>query len=605
MFFEAVQTMRFIFVTAAFLLQTAFSLPAPWQVLTSDCVKFPSPTNGLAYCRTDYCVVRCNDGFQFEKLPADGYFCHPHGVWSSVPPGKNVPWPNCTQKDDGKQMSDVYTAHAVGPGTGKVKLKQSRKPKLPDTVPPSITNCPHDINKISDTDPVQATWDEPDISDNSGVFISIASISSGSLFRYGTHNVQYTANDEAGNEASCQFKVIIQKPDPLCTVAPPSDGALACGTLHYPDTGNKEKTWQFCIPLCIKGTDFHRRPGLVSFCKSSQSTSSWFHLDQSWQTVNSQMPQSCIVRRRAGSRRGDDLQFYEGDCNEMPVHSQILFRVGQMLAKDPFVLSQCALKPETCEKYWVSDSTVHCGPGDNQKDTEPPVVISCPQNIELETQRGNPYWNNLPEVSWKEPVFEDNSREPLKITKEGSSVNSGDKLAYGQYSVVYTATDSSGNTAKCSFQITVKPMACTMELPEYGAIVCGYPTVEGMDLLTIDCIVLCRSKHQFNRNPYPIYACSEEGLWWTLTSTFDPIGPHLPSLNYTCRESDVHTKPKPADENFYFDGDCHDREVQEVLMGHLEYFQRRTSAYQYCQLNRDSCRKWKGYRNVTVFCGGH
>ncbi|RXM37295.1 Sushi, von Willebrand factor type A, EGF and pentraxin domain-containing protein 1 [Acipenser ruthenus] len=320
-----------------------------------------------------------------------------------------------------------------------------------DTVPPSIKNCPQDISKISDTDPVQATWDEPDISDNSGVFISIASISSGSLFRYGTHNVQYTANDEAGNEASCQFKVIIQ------------------------------------------------------------------------------------IRRRAGSRRGDDLQFYEGDCNEMPVHSQILFRMGQMLAKDPFVLSQCALKPETCEKYWVSDSTVHCGPGDNQKDTEPPVVISCPQNIELETQRGNPYWNNLPEVSWKEPVFEDNSREPLKITKEGSSVNSGDKLAYGQYSVVYTATDSSGNTAKCSFQITVKPMACTMELPEYGAIVCGYPTVEGMDLLTIDCIVLCRSKHQFNRNPYPIYACSEEGLWWTLTSTFDPIGPHLPSLNYTCR----------------------------------------------------------------------
>ncbi|XP_043360773.1 uncharacterized protein LOC122458027 [Dermochelys coriacea] len=309
------------------------------------------------------------------------------------------------------------------------------------------------------------------------------------------------------------------------------------------------------------------------------------------------------VRSRSGSRRGDSLQYYEGDCNEQAVKKNILVTVEQIVAKDPSVISQCNRHPNTCGNVRISDLSVNCGPGNNQRDTEPPVVISCPQNIEIETKKGNPYWNDLPELSWKEPVFEDNSRGPLTIIKGGSNVNNGDKLAYGQYSVEYIATDISGNQAKCSFEISVKSIACTMELPEHGAIVCGYPSVEGMDLMTIDCIVLCQSKYQFSRDPYPIYACSEEGLWWTFTSTFTPIGPNLPSLNHKCLEPDIHKKPKVVDQNFYFDGDCHDRAVQDVLVGHLEYFQRKTSAYQYCKLNREFCRKWNGYRNVTVFCG--
>ncbi|XP_065418060.1 hyalin-like isoform X3 [Chrysemys picta bellii] len=433
---------------------------------------------------------------------------------------------NC--EDNQKKSPEIYTAHVEGRGATAMKIKWPKKSKQPDTIPPTITNCPWDITITTKTDPVQVSWEQPEISDNSGVFTSVASISSGSCFRYGTHQVQYTAHDEAGNEASCQFKVTIQKPDLSCTAQPPTDGSLACGMLSYPGSGMNK--WQFCVPFCMKSTGFHRRAWSVFFCQSSQSGTSWFHLDEAWQMTKAHMPETCT-------------------------------------------------------------------------DTEPPVVISCPQNIEIETKKGNLYWNDLPEFSWKEPVFEDNSRGPLTITKGGSNVNNGDKLAYGQYSVEYIATDLSGNQAKCSFEISVKSIACTMELPEHGAIVCGYPSMDGMDLMTIDCIVLCQSKYQFSRDPYPIYACSEEGLWWTFTSTFTPIGPNLPSLNHKCQEPDIHKKPKVVDQNFYFDGDCHDRAVQVMLIGHLEYFQRKTSAYQYCELNREFCRKWNGYRNVTVFCG--
>ncbi|KYO33735.1 hypothetical protein Y1Q_0008861 [Alligator mississippiensis] len=39
------------------------------------------------------------------------------------------------------------------------------------------------------------------------------------------------------------------------------------------------------------------------------------------------------------------------------------------------------------------------------------------KNIEIETKQGNPYWNDLPELSWKEPAFEDNSRGSIKNHK--------------------------------------------------------------------------------------------------------------------------------------------------------------------------------------------
>nr|XP_048725936.1 uncharacterized protein LOC125645055 [Caretta caretta] len=586
---------------ASVCLLTVSSLLSPGQMPPSACKKFPSPTNGFLYCRADYCIIRCKDGFQFDSEPANGYLCHPTGVWTAVPPEESVPWPNCTLKDNQKKSPEIYTAHAEGRGATAMKIKRPKKSQQPDTIPPTITNCPWDITITTETDPVQVTWEQPEISDNSGVFTSIASISSGSCFRYGTHQVQYTAHDEAGNEASCQFKVTIKKPDLSCTAQPPTDGSLACGTLSYPGSGMNK--WQFCVPFCMKSTGFHRRAGSVFFCQPSQSGTSWFHLDEAWQMTKAHMPETCTVRRRTGSRRGDSLQYYEGDCNEQAVKKNILATVEQIVAKDPSVISQCNKHPNTCGNFRISDLSVNCGPGNNQGDTEPPVVISCPQNIEIETKKGNSYWNDLPELSWKEPVFEDNSRGPLTITKGGSNVNNGDKLAYGQYSVEYIATDLSGNQAKCSFEISVKSIACTMELPEHGAIVCGYPSVEGMDLMTIDCIVLCQSKYQFSRDPYPIYACSEEGLWWTFTSTFMPIGPNLPSLNHKCQEPNIHKKPKVVDQNFYFDGDCHDRAVQDMLVGHLEYFQRKTSAYQYCELNREFCRKWNGYRNVTVFCG--
>ena len=58
-------------------------------------------------------------------------------------------------------------------------------------------------------------------------------------------------------------------------------------------------------------------------------------------------------------------------------------------------------------------------------------------------------------VNWERPIFTDNSGIPVIVT---SNRVSGDLFdAPGTYEVVYTASDSSGNTNNdCTFRITLK-----------------------------------------------------------------------------------------------------------------------------------------------------
>ena len=79
-----------------------------------------------------------------------------------------------------------------------------------DTTDPIIT-CPADVVVQSQT-PAVATWTAPTVSDNvtpANQIIVVMSHSSGSTFPVDTTPVMYTAFDQANNQASCTFNVII------------------------------------------------------------------------------------------------------------------------------------------------------------------------------------------------------------------------------------------------------------------------------------------------------------------------------------------------------------------------------------------------------------
>ncbi|WP_430405764.1 HYR domain-containing protein [Fluviicola sp.] len=104
----------------------------------------------------------------------------------------------------------------------------------------------------------------------------------------------------------------------------------------------------------------------------------------------------------------------------------------------------------TTVTYALTDAggnTVTCTFDVEVTDTEAPVITSCPSNISV---------SNDPSVcgamvTWTLPVATDNC-PGVTMT---STHNSGDNFPLGTTTVTYSATDAAGNTATCTFDITV------------------------------------------------------------------------------------------------------------------------------------------------------
>jgi hypothetical protein len=80
-------------------------------------------------------------------------------------------------------------------------------------------------------------------------------------------------------------------------------------------------------------------------------------------------------------------------------------------------------------------------------DTEDPVISNCPENITVSNDAGS--CGAI--VNWTPPTATDNSGS-VNLT---SNFEPGSFFPVGTTTVTYTATDAAGNTATCSFEVTV------------------------------------------------------------------------------------------------------------------------------------------------------
>ncbi|TRX33260.1 HYR domain-containing protein [Flavobacterium sp. ZT3R18] len=83
-------------------------------------------------------------------------------------------------------------------------------------------------------------------------------------------------------------------------------------------------------------------------------------------------------------------------------------------------------------------------------DTEKPVFSYCPSNITVSNDLGN----CSAVVTWTTPSATDNCTAPGSLVWVKSHL-SGSTFPVGATTVTYTATDAAGNTATCSFTVTV------------------------------------------------------------------------------------------------------------------------------------------------------
>lgn len=82
-------------------------------------------------------------------------------------------------------------------------------------------------------------------------------------------------------------------------------------------------------------------------------------------------------------------------------------------------------------------------------DLEPPIVDFCQSPPVFLINNDE---DVASEVEWDEPIFHDNSLEPLKISKSHEFGN----FPLGVTTVTYLAWDSSGNKATCQIDIEIQ-----------------------------------------------------------------------------------------------------------------------------------------------------
>jgi nucleoside-specific outer membrane channel protein Tsx len=75
---------------------------------------------------------------------------------------------------------------------------------------PKVLECPADVAITTTNDKERVSWDDPKFQDNYDPQPRISSDRhTGTFFTFGKTKVTYTATDSSGNEATCQFNVIV------------------------------------------------------------------------------------------------------------------------------------------------------------------------------------------------------------------------------------------------------------------------------------------------------------------------------------------------------------------------------------------------------------
>ncbi len=363
-----------------------------------------------------------------------------------------------------------------------------------ETTPPTIS-CPSNITQSTDPDQCSAVvnFTTPTANDNCPGATVMCNPATGSTFQKGITTVNCTATDAAGNTAQCSFTVTVndaQSPTITC----PSN------ITQSTDEGGCSTVVNFATP---ESTDNCPGVGTVTCSPASGST-----FPKGTTTV------TCSATDAAGNNGSCSFTVTVNDteppsitCPSNVVTTTDLGQCASVVTySDPAVSDNCSgvgspvCNPPSGSTFPQGVTTVNCTVSDSAgnssncqftvtvNDTEPPS-ITCPSDILFTTPGPS---DSCGVVNYVTSKPSDNCSAESVVCSPAS----GFCFPLGMTTVTCTVTDLAGNTAQCSFKITVQN-PCTITCPanivrnndagQCGAVATFAPTTTGGGCGTVSC----------------------------------------------------------------------------------------------------------------------
>ncbi len=348
-----------------------------------------------------------------------------------------------------------------------------------DTIPPVITDCPDRIEVPTDVDACRAHvfWTAPSATDDNGVVELTASHQPGDAFALGNDIVVYQATDRAGNTSTCAVEVSVRDNE-----APAITGCPA-GITVTTDAGECFATAVWDEPTVTDNcTDTEYReshapgdrfargttPVLITAADAAGNTAACgFNIT----VIDRESPEflSCPDDVIAATD--------SGSCSAMItwLTPEVVDHCGPVVIESSHDNGERFVPGTTSIRITAADAagnTAACAFNVTVVDTEPPTVSGCPANMTVETESGA----CTAVADWRAPTITDQCGD-IDVAANPAP---GTSLAIGMTTVVYTATDSAGNTATCQFNVTIHdtaPPEITFDPPEVTLFI-GDPPVD-------------------------------------------------------------------------------------------------------------------------------
>ncbi|XP_031559986.1 uncharacterized protein LOC116296157 isoform X2 [Actinia tenebrosa] len=426
-----------------------------------------------------------------------------------------------------------------------------------DLMKPVFSACPEGIQVYADKMQTKATvsWEPVNAKDNDGhvpqmqVYPSYVPPSATSYeFPEGSFYMTYTARDSSGNTATCSFRITVQVR--RCpAVSPPTNGRTIppiCSNLY----GSK------CSIECNEGYNLTGSASRECVRENGSNAVKWTGADVTCQKItcpkliepkhttmagvgcissNPSYKTYCTYSCKTGyqAKSGSKIRTCKSDgmwsggelvCQMVTCPALASLTEGLNISNQSCISQTSSYQDEcryTCGKGYIllgtvsktCSSTGQWSPSGNPycRDISMPTFNSCPANVRVFADRKS--WST--QVNWTIPTASDNAPGSPTISHHGQ--RPGELFSAGHHTIKYVATDKSGNSASCIFQVSVEVVTCpALQTPLRGYMQCSNKNIFGSE-----CQFVCNLGYTLRGSQQR--TCEKNALslgYWTGNSTY-------------------------------------------------------------------------------------